>query len=37
MRTLIEVLAVLAITANGVAHGTDVFCAIVLRSAVAAA
>ncbi len=36
MRILVEVLAVLAITANGVVHGTDVFCAIVLRPAVAA-
>jgi hypothetical protein len=36
MRTLVEVLAVLAITANGVLHGTDVFCAVVLRPAVAA-
>ena len=36
MRTVVEVLGVLAITANGVAHGTDVFSAIVLRPAVAA-
>jgi hypothetical protein len=36
MRTLIEVLAVLAIAANGVVHGTDVFGAIVLRPAIAA-
>jgi hypothetical protein len=36
MRTLIEVLAGLAVLANGVVHGTDVFCAIVLRPAVAA-
>jgi len=36
MTTLIEVLAGLAVLANGVVHGTDVFCAIVLRPAVAA-
>jgi len=36
MRALIEVLAVLAIAANGVVYGTDVFGAIVLRPAVAA-
>jgi hypothetical protein len=36
MRTLIEVLAGLAVLANGVVHGTDVFCSIVLRPAVAA-
>lgn len=36
MRALIEVLAGLAIAANGVVYGTDVFGAIVLRPAVAA-
>jgi hypothetical protein len=36
MRTLIEVLAGLAILANAVIYGTDVFGAIVLRPAVAA-
>jgi hypothetical protein len=36
MRTLIEVLAGLAILANGVIYGTDVFGAIVLRPAIAA-
>jgi hypothetical protein len=36
MRTLIEVLAGLAILANSVIYGTDVFGAIVLRPAVAA-
>jgi hypothetical protein len=36
MRTLIEVLAGLAVLANGVVHGTDVFAAIVLRPAAAA-
>ncbi len=36
MRTLIEVLAGLAILANAVTYGTDVFGAIVLRPAIAA-
>jgi len=36
MRTLIEVLAGLAILANAVIYGTDVFGAVVLRPAVAA-
>jgi hypothetical protein len=36
MRTLIEVLAGLAILANAVIYGTDVFGAIVLRRAIAA-
>jgi hypothetical protein len=36
MRTLIEILACLAILANAVIYGTDVFGAIVLRPAVAA-
>jgi len=36
MRTPIEVLAGLAILANAVIYGTDVFCAIVLRPAIAA-
>jgi hypothetical protein len=36
MRTLIEILAGLAILANAVIYGTDVFGAIVLRPAVAA-
>jgi hypothetical protein len=36
MRTLIEVLASLAILANAVIYGTDVFGAIVLRPAFAA-
>ena len=36
MRTLIEVLAGLAILANVVIHGTDVFSAIVRRRAIAA-
>ena len=36
MRTLIEVLASLAILANAVIYGTDVFSAIVLRPAIAA-
>jgi Domain of unknown function (DUF1772) len=36
MRTLIEILAGLAILANAVVYGTDVFGAIVLRPAVAA-
>jgi hypothetical protein len=36
MRTLIEVLAGLAILANAVIYGTDVFGAIVLRPAIAA-
>jgi Domain of unknown function (DUF1772) len=36
MRTLIEVLAGLAILANAVVYGTDVFGAIVLRPAIAA-
>lgn len=36
MRTLIEILASLAILANAVIHGTDVFGAIVLRPAIAA-
>jgi hypothetical protein len=36
MRTLVELLAGLAILANGVIYGTDVFSAIVLRPAVAA-
>ena len=36
MRTLIEILAGLAILANGVIYGTDVFGAIVLRPAIAA-
>ena len=36
MRTLIEVLASLAILANAVIYGTDVFGAIVLRPAIAA-
>ena len=35
MRTLIEILAGLAILANAVIYGTDVFGAIVLRPAVA--
>jgi hypothetical protein len=36
MRTLIEILASLAVLANAVIYGTDVFGAIVLRPAVAA-
>jgi hypothetical protein len=36
MRTPIEVLAGLAILANAVIYGTDVFCAIVLRPAITA-
>jgi hypothetical protein len=36
MRTLIEVLAGLAILANAVIYGTDVFGATVLRPAIAA-
>jgi len=36
MRTLIEILAALAILANAVIYGTDVFGAIVLRPAIAA-
>jgi Domain of unknown function (DUF1772) len=36
MRTLIEILAILAILANAVIYGTDVFGAIVLRPAIAA-
>jgi len=36
MRTLIEVLAGLAILANAIVYGTDVFGAIVLRPAIAA-
>ncbi|MFE7171275.1 DUF1772 domain-containing protein [Streptomyces sp. NPDC057616] len=36
MHTFIEILAVLAILANGVVYGTDVFGAIVLRPAIAA-
>ncbi|GHF49928.1 hypothetical protein FHX82_003823 [Amycolatopsis bartoniae] len=36
MHTLVEILAGLAILANGVVYGTDVFGAIVLRPAVAA-
>jgi hypothetical protein len=36
MRTLIDVLAGLAILANAVIYGTDVFGAIVLRPAIAA-
>ena len=36
MRTFIEILAGLAILANGVIYGTDVFGAIVLRPAIAA-
>jgi hypothetical protein len=36
MRTLIQILAGLAILANGVIYGTDVFGAIVLRPAIAA-
>lgn len=36
MSTAIEVLAGLAILANAVVHGTDVFAAIVLRPAIAA-
>ena len=36
MRTLIEILATLAILANAVIYGTDVFGAIVLRPAIAA-
>ena len=36
MHTLIEILAGLAILANGVIYGTDVFGAIVLRPAIAA-
>ncbi|MEZ0291054.1 MAG: hypothetical protein ACAH82_00865 [Solirubrobacteraceae bacterium] len=36
MRTLIEVLAGIAILSNGVIYGTDVFGAIVLRPAIAA-
>jgi hypothetical protein len=36
MRTVIEILAGLAILANGVIYGTDVFGAIVVRPAVAA-
>ena len=36
MRTLIEVLAGLAILANAVIYGTDVFGAIVMRPAIAA-
>ena len=36
MRTLIEVLAGLAILGNAVIYGTDVFGAIVLRPAIAA-
>jgi hypothetical protein len=36
MRTLIEILASLAILANAVIYGTDVFGAIVLRRAIAA-
>jgi Domain of unknown function (DUF1772). len=36
MRTLIEILAGLAILGNGVIYGTDVFGAIVLRPAIAA-
>jgi len=35
MRTLIEILAGLAILANAVIYGTDVFGAIVLRPAIA--
>ena len=35
MRTLIEILAGLAILANGVIYGTDVFGAIIMRPAVA--
>ena len=36
MRTLIEILASLAILANAVIYGTDVFGAMVLRPAIAA-
>src|SRR6516165_4378399 len=36
MRTVIDILAGLAILANGVTYGTDVFGAIVLRPAIAA-
>jgi Domain of unknown function (DUF1772) len=36
MRSLIEILAILAILANAVIYGTDVFGAIVLRPAIAA-
>ena len=36
MRTLIEILAALAILANAVIYGTDVFGATVLRPAIAA-
>jgi hypothetical protein len=36
MRTLIEILAGLAILANAVIYGTDVFGAIIQRSAIAA-
>ena len=36
MSTVIDVLAVLAIVANAVVYGTDVFAAIVLRPAIAA-
>lgn len=36
MRTLIEILASLAILANGVIYGTDAFGAIVMRPAIAA-
>src|SRR6516165_2918190 len=36
MRTVIDILAGLAILANGVIYGTDVFGAIVLRPAIAA-
>jgi hypothetical protein len=36
MRTLVEILAGLAILANAVIYGTDVFSAIVLRPAIAA-
>ena len=36
MRTLVEILASLAILANAVIYGTDVFGAIVLRPAIAA-
>jgi hypothetical protein len=36
MRTLIEILAGLAILSNAVIYGTDVFGAIVLRPAIAA-
>jgi hypothetical protein len=37
MRTLIEIIAGLAILANAVIYGTDVFGAIIQRPAIAAA